>query len=516
MSRLFVGTINGIPCVKATKLNTDVPWTVADNQYAKFLFNSRNQNAYVYDVVTLNVGSYSWGGSNTVSTHYLPAGTNPSTASYRLIITTNSNFNTSHMRLTALTENMGFSYPPIVEFRARSADYVYLGPRYSSTTDATARIFTFRANLPYADRFSRAPSSNASYLTSVSSVWELPATNVALPQDGANATGRMAVRLTPTHAQVARVGFDVRTAPNTGFILNSDRIPAKILASGETVVAPSTSVTVPIATTFTLTQDMYVDYNVQDTTRDLFHPPISYVEGWGTTSRNIQMDHRINVAAKTLTFWNGGQVSIRIRWILLADDAAGTTTGGTRVAYRGNDGVEDFYQIKRPGSSDAAPRFDDILLDTRFQTLRIVDEGYIPWAQFTETSEDLNLGQRRRTVTFANTGFKPFLKYTVTRGGGVFGGEDFLPWRHPEYVRFNVSGSLPDPDNWNGKTGSDSTLARIFDTSIRFYMSRDNPNSLRVQTDGNEKAQGVYYATEFLSNIFLPTGIRYYIFALPE
>lgn len=512
MSRLFVGTIDGVPCVKATKLNTDVPWTVPDNQYAKFLFNSRNQNAYVYEVFSVSLWNYSFPGVGNTQTYYLPSGSNASNASYKVVAVQTSQNATTNITLSAMFENMGFSYEPIVEMRMRSTAGTSLGPRYRSTVNNTGQIRTFTASLPYSDTVVRNPGSSSTYHIATASVWELPATNVALPQDGANAAGRMAVRLTQTHAQVARVGFDVRTAPNTGFILNSDRPPAKIVASGSTFVMPNDSTTVPITTTFDLTQDMYVDYLVQHTTQDLFHPPLVYIDGWSTGA--IAMDHRIDVAAKTITFSNGDITPLRVRWILLADDAAGTTTGGTRVAYRGNDGVEDFYQIKRPGSSDIAPRFDDILLDTRFQTLRLVDEGYLPWADFTETPEDTRLGARRKTVSFVNTGFKPFVKYVVTRGGGDYTGFYFPPWYHPQYQRFQIT-NLADPDNLDGITSATSTLARIFDTSVRFYMSRDNPWRVYRQVDGGEKAQGDYYSGD-AATTWLPTGIRYYIFALPE
>ncbi len=523
MARMFEGTIDGWPCVKVTRDNADAPWSVPDSQYGKFAFNSNHQHAYVQKI--LLAGGYTFARPGSGQLNYNLDGSTWTNAAWRV---TASN---AARAIEYLPQFDGFDFPPIMEIRNRLPDGSYTGPRYEYVQTDSGRLAEYRASVSYTSSMSDGALYTAygfpgyatidwagagnfgldTNLMILSSVWDLPADETPLPQNGTVVPGQMMARFTNQHAQVARPGFDVRTATYRQFVLNSDRVPAKIIQAGQTIVPANTTLTVAIQTPLELTDEAYIDFHVARGSGSgilMTHPPMPTIGSFNDGSYGFT--YKINGAAKQLLLTNPNGIAMTVRWVLLADDARERSSGGSRIVYTGHDGDNGFVQVKIPGSSDANVRLNDILLDTRLPTLRIVKEGYLPWEDFTETPASLTYGERRKTVSFDNPdGFLPFVKFVqkirVNAGSGFANQYSF-----PLHRIFRVNTAVVAANGWDGRTSGQSGLAVINSNNVQFHLSAGNPSSLVVGAGApNPVAQPVYGGG-------VPLGIRYYIFALPE
>ncbi|RCS21463.1 hypothetical protein DUT91_23890 [Phyllobacterium salinisoli] len=223
--------------------------------------------------------------------------------------------------------------------------------------------------------------------------------------------------------------------------------------------------------------------------------PSLIISGY-TPDFNVALTY--SVAPSGVTFYNEGQANLIVRYIVFGVDFRAPTTGGVLVERRDNDGAQDFIQIKKPGTSDTAPLPNDILLDTRFPTLQIVAEGFIPLSSFTETlsGDELKLGNKAATINFTNSGFRPYLKYAVNFPGCI------LPPMFAQIYHY--------PDNsgsYNHRPTNQSCIAQVTDTSVKFYIAPGNPSTM-VNTGSGTWDWGVQYPDI--------AGIRYYIFAIPK
>lgn len=518
MARSYFGILDGYPCIKITASDGDDPKTTPDTQYGKFLFNSLHEHGYVQDIHGFTPGDYAYGAVGTDLYTYV-GGSGPGDAPYRVRRYNTSNASTRRKEFQTLIPNLpGYAWPPIVETRLRRTDGWFAGPALIWSQYSSGELGRYSAYGPYngaseivsseggfSGHLMRGPgvfqTSESGIERVLSSVWDLPAMDDALQGDGGSPSGKLNLQINTTVARMTRRGFDCATATGRQFIFNSDRIPAKILASGETTCAASTTTNVAISSPFALTDDMYVDFNVQRSGEPMSVPALSFVGNFG--DRDFDFDYRIDVANSRIQFRNNSNKVLTVRWMLLADDSTAYTSGGSRIMRTGNSGGIDWLQIKRPGSSDAAPALNDIILDSRLRSLRIVAEGFIPWAGFTETTDNAAYGAKRKTISFTNPGWTPFLKYTVVRADGSY--------MHPAHYAMRVNTpTVDDPGSWSGKPTSQSAMAIVASDNVRFYLSADNPWTLTAEQGGG----GVYAQAQYAPEI-KPTGLRYYIFALP-
>lgn len=326
-------------------------------------------------------------------------------------------------------------------------------------------------------------------------VWDLPmnAEPISYPV-GSPAPGQRALLISPSIVKIAQPGFDADTATGRELIVGSDRVPAKIVAAGDVAIAANSSV--DITSPIPLTALSYVDYHAHRAGDRLTHPPALDGDGFNTNDR---IDLSYEIFSNYVRLYNAENHALNVRYLLLTADASEPTTGGVKVLFKDNDGVSDYIQLKRPGSSDTAPTASDILLDSRFAYLPIVAEGYIHHTEFTEAPTHLRFGNNAKTISFANNGFKPFVKYSVVydSGDGMTYGQHpitKLMWTTPNSV-------------WNLRQSRDGTSAIITDTSVKFHMSRGNPSNIDVNEGG---------ALVAVTNTPNPIGIRYYIFAIPN
>lgn len=523
MTRLFIGNKPGVGgVVKVMRNDADNPLTVPNTAYEKYLFNSETQDlGYVRDIFAAPYDPVTWppptGSGSGLNSYFDPPGSTKTNAHIYIENWQQSSGDIEQDQvyiLKRLYADMDFE--PLMEFRARTrGTNTFAGPtvkyvetdtgdfgretghheggtgfigNYSKTIDLWVGNQQARETYTPGGWTTKITVRKDTPLDYVCGAWELPIENVPLaPPVGTPTAGQKNVQITPSIVRIARPGFDVGSATGRRLILDSTRIPAKIIAAGEVTIAANSTATVN--SRFPLTPETYLDFHICRV-GDLMCQPAFLPSG---TAKDKQLNFSYTVNAASVTLINGGDDALIVRYMLLADDASAPSTGGSKVMFRSNDGVSDFLQIKRPGSSDVSTKLNDIMLDTRLSSLQLVAEGYLGVAAFTESPTSAAYGSVAKTISFANSGFKPFVKYTV-----VF----------PDEVRQPITRLLRSflVSGFNNVQANIGSVAIINDTSVKFHLAPGNPTSLRL--DANNQVEARYTQPD-------PIGIRYYIFALP-
>ncbi len=245
-------------------------------------------------------------------------------------------------------------------------------------------------------------------------IWDLPCNNVPIPRPVATPiAGQIAFEASNNRIKMARPGFSIDTATGRQLIMDSDRTPIKCVMMGETpAIAPGTSyfVAKPTSIDFDLSPSMVCD-------------TICSLNGWGFAIPPVNLNAGFDeeqtfayyrVEAGGIRFSVTGTHSVAIRFMLYATGIQGHTTGGSAVIRK----VEGQYlQIKRPGSSDVAPGYNDILLDTRFAAVTVLAEGYIPASSFSAANQvHWRYGNIAARINFDSQGLFVFPKVIVDFG----------------------------------------------------------------------------------------------------
>lgn len=509
MARLFIGrrSAGGGGCVKVMADNADDPNTTPNTDYGKFLFNSETQDiGYIVNIFKVTFNTSGWP-SGAVA--YRPSGTNNNTFEYAVYTYSTGN-SQDYYYSTERYYKLGFT--PLIEVR----DWLALGSKRNGPTVKYSDDDTYGAS-SWCGRVSGSglyrtnltgstivppnitldPGSGHLHAFSVGTAaasviitaWDLPATNVPVPWTAGTAVaGQKNVDISPLGVKVTRPGFSTLMASDREFIINSDRVPAKIIGTGEIAINAGANVTVP--SRFTLTDTTYVDYLVRRSSDPMTFPAFA---GNLTKAENINL--RYAVFADRVVFYNEGNINVAVRYMICAGDDDVPSSGGSRVMLRGNDGVGDFVQLKRPGSSDVAPRLNDILLDTRLSYITILAEGYLPASAFTESAAS-SYGNNRKTISFDPKGFFPFVKYVSHHSDGSI--------RAPVFHQLLASSS----SGFNGRPTNESSVAVMNSDNVQFFISPGNPTNFSFnQTNGTLLTNTVSGRTV--------TGIRYYIFGIP-
>lgn len=528
MTKFVYGKDGLGPFVKIMTNSEDDPLTVPDSDLSKFQFNSRtNKVGYVYDVLPKHVTSdFPFGGSGTLNNYYVPSGTNLSTCDKAVRSNTGSGGSDTRIQYVywfperMLGDFGPGNWCPWWEMRSKvvtnprwPGPNVFWGQSESSGVVAgswrgfpsvlTTQMSPKNDDSTIFDYFNRVDEMLTSMAIQVGGVghqeviitiWDLPMNEAALVNPtGTPVAGQQTVIISPTIVKIARPGFDVGTATDRQLVLSSERVPAKIVRAGD-VVVPGNSF-VDVTSPIPLSEYTVLDYHATRNGERLFHPPQLDGSSFGDTDK-IEFEYEF--FSGHVRFHNGDSHDLYVRYLLLTDDGSEQTTGGEKVLYKDNDGTQDFIQIKKPGSSDSAPSTSDILLDSRFAYLPMVAEGYIHWDEFTDPPTTTRQGNAAKIINFTNTGFKPFVKFSVVYDTDVAG---FTKAKHPHSRLLYTSPSTI----YNMKQGREGVPARIEDTKITFHMSRENPTF--IQAEGGSFS---------LTNGEKPVGIRYYIFAIPN
>jgi len=509
MTRLFIGYKPGVGgAVKVMRDNGDSPLATPNTNYGRFRFNSETgKTAYIKRFQP--IGFDSSVGENSYK--FYPSGTDKSNcywAVWRDITLEQIEMVPGRM--------IGRSYPVICEARP----YVPLGtkirgPRVLYISDGTgggnyvghnigipASWMRLRDNgFAIGGSSSRAivadivpsPTSNDSWFDDdgdvLMSIIDLPADNDPIPGPSAGAPGSRNTIVRPTLVRIGVGGVNV-DGGGDNILVDSTRIPVKIVRAGQVSVAAggSTTITSPV----TLTNKTFMDYMVWAGGTCTVPQAIS---GANVEGQNYDMAYTIY--ADRVVIHNDGTNTLNIRYMICMDDDRAATSGGDIVMRTLPGG---HIQMKVPGSSDTSPGPKDILLDTRFAYLPIVAEGYLSYTEFTESPTSLAYGSAAKTINFPNDGsYVPFLKYYVKRNGNTI----TQPWA--KVIRTDAPG--PIARAWDNRASRDSTVAVVTNTSVKFHIARDNPYELNIDGNGNVEADN--------SNTDRVEGIRYYVFGIP-
>lgn len=513
MTRLFVGHKPGVGgVVKVMRNDGDDPLLTSNYDYGKFLFNSETGKVGYVDY--FQTFQFDHIPENSVA--YYPAGTNMSNCHrFTRRGTTLQNQYVFPGRILGLGD-----ISIVYEFREKKAlGEVTVGPyvQYSgSNKDGVVTLGRNSSLGPYrmfavnrvADNHQGYdfPKCLAGYVAgtfqgmdSISyttddqqpmlcTIMNLPADSTPMPTTPVGAAGSRNTILVPSLVRIAKAGASA-DGPSDGIIVDSTKVPMKIVRAGEVNVPASSSV--DLMSPVPLNENSFMDWMCWETGGSAFVPQAA------TTVQGYVNDHRLKmdytIYGDRVRVFNNGPVGITVRYMICHDDGLTQTGGGSQVFRRLADGN---IQIKRPGSSDVAPSSKDILLDTRYAYLPIVAEGFVNHTQFAPDSSQPRIGTHSLTLNFSNDGsYRPFLKYYVMRNnGGVITAPEFRMLRS-------------NPVSWaEGYPSSRSSCALVTNTSVKFWMSRNNADE--AGWNGSE-------VTEVHNDYLRVYGYRYYVFAIP-
>ncbi len=538
MTQWFMGIKPGVgPVLKVLSDDTADPLTVpvAD------IFDSEQATriGYVYDIADTSYSLTRWPKPNSnksTAVHYGPPGTDDTTALEKVwTYRDDGDWQDGMQWHVIFPEQYGLSFTPWVETRVREANGRFVGPSTRfNTTDSLGSARTGQivggstATSSYADSarvltggivtvgrkhysvfghgyvVSDANTINVNYVypqTSqrLTSVLELPAENQPFPTyASAPVDGQLVLELTNKVARMAYPGHDVNETSHEAFIFSESRIPAKIIGAGEVTVGAGGNA--KVFTKRATTPETYMDWMIRRTA-DAFwcNPPYMPPTLFSSDGQGISIDYEVE--ADGVRIYNTGNADVVVRYMICADDASGPTSGGAKVLHDGNDGTQDFIQIKRPGSSDTNPNLNEIILDTRYPYVPIVQEGWVAAEEFTEGSDNRSFGAYRKTVNFINTGYMPFVKIMTRWSNGQT--------RSPINKQLRVSGvSGSEAAILNGQAAGDCTFCVVGDNFLRLYQSNGEPVRLELK----QETFGPGIVKRWGPSL---VGVRYYVFAIP-
>ncbi|WP_421522337.1 hypothetical protein [Ochrobactrum quorumnocens] len=523
MVSLFMGWKPGFgPVVKVLRYDQDDPLTLANDAYDRYFFNSETQDlSYIFDKFHF---------SNGFNPSIYPA-TAPNTSNYVL---DGATLPAARRALSSRWASSTSYYFKYYEMFNRFPDMAGMVPIFEAKlidpndrvklfdfngADGNKQLFSigtlYNAMSVYADnpvnnqsativQYDRIAADlnftgwcgqisnytgptytymiiggNVPVMRALTCQWDLPANNAPLPfPDSPPTPGQEVVRLSGSEFKVARRGQTVDSLNPRGFLINSNKAPNMCVMMGETPIIPAGGSyyfwkTTPID----LHPLMFLDGIMRFDGMAYSIPPVDTTVS--RSGREARFYYKID--QNGIMFTNEGNYAIGCKFMVYATSIEQLTNGGSLVMRTLPDGN---IQIKRPGSSDIAPNSNDILLDTRFPSVRIIKEGWLPLSQFS-TANSLNplFGTHAAVVPFQSSGLFIFPK--------VVGN-----W--PKMMAQGYYRSLRRPDvvSWFTSNYCMTTVVRENDMVI--HLSPGRPTDMRADS-------GEEYSMPD------PTGARYYV-----
>ncbi len=523
MTQTFIGYKPGVgPVLKCLKHDGDDPLTLANNAYDRYIFNSENQDlSYVY---TQNPFEISWNSSNALpaSFDFYPTSAGPTISGSSS--TSSTAFHTIHAFYRATNMLPGIGYPPLMEVRSKnlqtgrfSASYwrrtqwgqsgapyeveayqyeyqimrvsSYIGDTSQQTLPNTynGQLYNSFSRIPIGEWIVPSPgnwvySDGRGWKTDFFNIWDLPANNAPM-RSYSYAPGLLSLQADSSGFVLSRPGFDIYSTSPFSKIIDSNKAPSLcIMADVINGLANANQVTLTPPPGIILSESAVLDFMVRVSGAQWQVPGlITDTSALGVRGLEYQ------IVNNSIVVYNNGGDTLDFRYVVFNTDSSGTSTGGSQVMFSANDGTQDYFQIKKPGTSDPASRPNDILFDTRFPSFQIINQGFIPLSSFSEASamEKLTLGNVKATINFENHGFIPYLKFAI-----VFPNCCTTPY----YNRGTFSGNSASMSNRSG-------VARMVnDNSVSFWLSPGNWSFM--DSDGTR------------GGVPDPIGIRYYIFGI--
>lgn len=320
----------------------------------------------------------------------------------------------------------------------------------------------------------------------------LPADETAWnPVNGTPSSGDVIARITPATVKVARPGFDVDSATAEQLLIDSTKTPLKIVASGQITVNAGTASQIALPPGIVYSDKLFVDYIAWVAGDIVYHPTVYQLGGDATT---WALGLRSKVISGVLHLDNPTTHNVVCRYIVFGFDDTPQTSGTSKVLFQGNDGTQDYIQIRRPGASDT-PALSDVLLDSRFPYCPVLTNGFAA----------VSAGSPNAVVNFSNPGtkFYPYPIFTA-KVRRLSDSKDF--YRGP-YARTLISYINLTQQAYHGQLSGDSVTARIENTSVTFVTNPAAPSTI-TNTGGSPPTVNNNFDFRIL-------GVRYYILALP-
>lgn len=535
MTQLFMGYKPGVgPVLKILKYDTDNPLTLANDAYDRYYFNSENEKlSYIFGMVEMEHTYSSFGGNGN---YIIQIGGNAATS--KITVWVDKNYTWSNRCAAypvARLKNIAPNHPyiPIPEVRVKdyltgrivagrriafenpgiithyqfpynikkvkkkefNRDQPWLGEIHSMFTNIEIgdwiyqfqkRISNGRGNGTASTELVTSSNENASSFTI--NHWDLPADQSPMTTY-TNVPGLETLRLDANGFILTRPGYSVAGSTGIGQrIIDSNISPSLCVMFGDSPSIPAGgNVLIPPPSGVILSDTAVADFLYKGSGQDYYNPPF-----WPTAA-TTRFDVSYVIDGSGLRIYNDGDVAMTVRYAVFNTDLNGTSTGGNEVLLRGTSGDEDFIQIKKPGTSDPASKPNDILVDTRFPTMQIIKEGFLPASLFTTSGNEnpVIYGVQTYTVPFEASGMTPYLKYCL-----VFNDYILPPINTKKYDLIG---------NWAmGRSSNQSCLARLTNNSVKFWMNKGEWSE-RWWSGGSpsENKDGPD-----------PLGIRYYIFGV--
>lgn len=365
-----------------------------------------------------------------------------------------------------------------------AAGYGYLDPA-STATDVNyppALTMDYRSLPVSSIAIDSVPTRTYSFYSLDLPVDETPYPNPPAPHPSTPASSRLVFHASPsTGARMARPGYDLNyiTHPDQ-MVFDSNKLPMKVVRTGLISVAPSSVQGVPLGASYS--PSILVDYQINRQGESLWLPPVP-----ADTQQTINVSHRVN--GSTLELYNQSSFAVDIRYVVMAADDIGASSGTAKVLESGPWGTV----LRRPGSSGTSLK--DTIIDSRLSYLPIVSQGWVPYDAFNNASgSGTEYGSRSHTVWWNNPGnFKPYIiakcaRQHKTNGQIVY--QDLYAKRIDTYSYY-----------------SDSTfMCALHDNAAVFFASDGSRFEDAWKVSGGNRTRSSYYRT---------IGIRYYVFAIP-
>ncbi len=306
--------------------------------------------------------------------------------------------------------------------------------------------------------------------------WNLPGDDTPLDGptgDGPAGSGTLAIDIGPSALRVAKPGY-ATSASRRYLAFSSENNPLQAIAAGDVAVPKGRSyVTLPMA----LPTSTLVDLIFYEKSSAITYPAAA-TEGWDFGAEFWIDGDRL--------YFENPDSAMRARYMVLSQDERAKTAGDYEVLRQFTWNGEQHVQFLRPGAKNP-PSLADIALDSRWPTVQILKEGYIP------VSSGGSGDHREHKVSFDSTGFFPYVKFMVHLGksGRTYTEGVMLP-----YIRYQ---------RLNRSFSGDCCYCIYGKSSVTFHTYKGRPEYVYL-LDGKQREQSVDV------NIL---GLRYYVFGIP-
>ncbi|MEN5277303.1 hypothetical protein ABE527_10160 [Brucella sp. TWI432] len=511
--------------------DTDDFREVPSSNFGAFLFNSENQNiSYMKEPGVLSVNADNYPARSGYFDFYIADGSSNTNARKFIIAkgTAGVGYFVPHFLIDRMFPG---DFPPIFEAKVKRPDGRFLGPSFSINNQyqigmqyrsLIARM-TVQTNGPF-DSFQSSPPAgvartniipssygydgwsgrvtsslslrpeydNAGWETQAADIyytfWDLPADQTPIPKPSAPVvSGQEVVRLDSKGLIIARPGFTVDGSTGRQRIIDSTRNPPFCIMADEIMNIPAGgSYFVPAPYGVALTESMFVDIIAGIAGRDYILP--IFDRELHNTNQDVLITYRLERGG--VTFFNeSANVAVNIRYLIYCNDLVPPSSGGNQVMRR----VFNDIQIKKPGSSDTTPAFNDILLDTRFPAMQILSEAFISADQFNESPANAMYGQVAKTINFNGSGMLVFPKVV-----GVF----------PNVLRQSYAALYKIPNGSGGYgISNQSVVSVLYENSMKVHLSPSQATGVRW-TGSN--------SWNYDHSFDGPIGVRYYILGVAK